>query len=59
MTLHMLHESFHAPYKNVQTSSRIKPNKIIGAKEFCWSVQVSNSDDDIYVHMNYDIKYQR
>ena len=55
----MLHESFHAPYKNVQTNPRIKPNKIIGAKEFCWSVQVSDSDDDIYFHMNYDIKYQR
>ena len=55
----MLHESFHAPYKNVQTNPRIKPNKIIDAKEFCWSVQVSNSDYHVYFHMNYDIKYQR
>ena len=55
----MLHESFHAPYKNVQTNPRIKPSKIIGATEFCWSGQVSNSDDVIYFHMNYHIKYQR
>ena len=38
----------HVPYINVETS------KIIGATEFCSSVQVSNSDGVIDFRMNYE-----
>ena len=50
----MLHENVHVPYKNVKTNPRISPSKIIGATEFCSSDQVSNSDDVIDFHINYE-----
>ena len=55
----MLHENFHVPYRNAETNPRIKPRKIIGATEFCSSGQVSNRDDVIDFHINYQTKYQR
>ena len=53
-TSHMLHENVHVTYKNVETNPRISPSKIIGATEFYSSAQVSNSDDVIDFHINYE-----
>ena len=54
VTSHMLHENVHVPYKkNVETNPRISRSKIIGATEFGPSGQVSNSDDVINFHINY------
>ena len=50
----MLHENVHIPCKeNVKTNLRISPSKIIGATEFCSCGQVSNSNDGIDFHINY------
>ena len=54
VTSHMLHENVHVPYKNVKTNPPISPSKIIGAAEFCSPDQVSNSDDVIDFHINYE-----
>ena len=50
----MLHENIHVPYKNVETNPLINPSKIIGATGFCSSGQVSNSDEVIDFHINYE-----
>ena len=50
----VLHENIHVPYKNVETNPLINPSKIIGATGFCSSGQVSNSDEVIDFHINYE-----
>ena len=54
VTSHMLHESVHVPYNNVETNPRISPRKIIGTREFCSSGQVSDRDGVIDFHINYE-----
>ena len=50
----MLHDNVHFPYKTVETNPCISPSKIIGTTEFCSSGQVSNKDDVIDFHVNYE-----
>ena len=50
----MSHENVHVPYKNVEKNPRISPSKIIGTTKFCSSGEVSNSDDVIDFHINYE-----
>ena len=54
VTSYMLHDNVHFPYKTVETNPCISPSKIIGTTEFCSSGQVSNKDDVIDFHVNYE-----
>ena len=48
VTLHMLHENVHVPYKNDETNPYISPScNVTDTTKFCSSTQVSNSDDVI------------
>ena len=50
----MFHETCHVSWKNFETNPRISPRKIIRATEFCPSCYVSDRDDVIDFHMNYE-----
>ena len=50
----MFHEKFHGPSKNVETNPRISSRKIIGTTEFGSSGHVSDRDDVIDFHINYE-----
>ena len=53
VTSHMLHVNVHVPYKkNVETNPRISA-RVICTTEFCSSGQVSNRDDVIDFHIDY------
>ena len=54
VTSNMLYENVHITYENVEKNPRISPSKIIGTSKFCSSDQVSNSDDVIDFHINYE-----
>ena len=54
VTSHMLHENAHVPYKNAEANPCTGSRKIISTKEFCSSGHVSDGDDVVDFHINYE-----